>query len=475
MALAAFGWSVAGPFHLDDATILSARAVTEFSGPLRLIRFPQSHPLTWLTFWVNYQLGGSNPIGWHVVNLLLHVASVLLIFSALRRLIPERAALLAAALFAVHPLNAEAVNYIHARGALLCAFLSLASLRSWLGGRRWPAVAWFAGALLASNQCLTFPLFILLLNFGPWRERREWKPLAAMLALSFLAALQTLYTSSSAGVSRLAYLAAEGPVVLRYLRLLLIPAGLTVDPDVRLVTGWPAFLSWLAVLALGASALLLFSRFRAGFWFLVGLLLLPSASIWPAVDLAADSRMYLPMIAFSAAGAMLLHTMRTPALVVVCASLAAISILRCEVWRTDVSLWSEAVRLSPEKLRPRIQLARALPPVRALSVLAEAEEIAPADPALMAEQGRVYLRIGDAAQALELFERTLAANPANPLALSDHGAALLELGKPDAARRDFERALVIDPCQPAALDGLHRMGTNKPVPQSCENRDLTLP
>jgi tetratricopeptide (TPR) repeat protein len=411
-----------------------------------------------------------------MVNLLLHVASVLLVFSALRRLIPERAALLAAALFAVHPLNSEAVNYIHARSTLLCTVLTLASLRSWLNGRCWYAVAWFVGALLASNQCLTFPLFVLLLNFGPSRERRKWKPLAAMLALSLLAALETLYTPASAGVSRLAYLAAEGPVVLRYLRLLLIPAGLTVNPDGRLIAGWPASLSWLAVLAPAAAALRLFSRYRAGFWFLAGLLLLlPSVSIFPATDLAADSRMYLPMIAFATAGAMLLYTMRTVALVVVCASLAAISILRCEVWRTDLSLWTEAVRLSPEKLQPRIQLARALPPVRALSVLAEAEEITPGDPALLDEQGRIYLKIGAAAQALELFDRELAANPASPLALSDHGVALLELGKPDTARRDFEQALAFDPCQPAALRGLHRMGTDKPVAESCENRDLTLP
>jgi Flp pilus assembly protein TadD len=108
-------------------------------------------------------------------------------------------------------------------------------------------------------------------------------------------------------------------------------------------------------------------------------------------------------------------------------------------------------------------------------VLAEAEEITPGDPALLDEQGRIYLKIGAAAQALELFDRELAANPASPLALSDHGVALLELGKPDTARRDFEQALAFDPCQPAALRGLHRMGTDKPVAESCENRDLTLP
>jgi len=468
VALAAFGWSGAGPFHLDDATILSARAVTEFSGPLRLIRFPQSHPLTWLTFWVNYQLGGANPIGWHVVNLLLHLASVLLVFSALRRLIPERAAFLAAALFAVHPLNAETVNYIHARGALLCTVLSLASLRSWLGGRRWLAVAWFAGALLASNQCLTFPLFILLINFGPSRERREWKPLAAMLALSFLAALQTLYTSSSAGVSRLAYLAAEGPVVLRYLRLLLIPAGLTVDPDVRLVTGWPAFLSWLAVLALGASALLLFSRFRAGFWFLVGLLLLPSASIWPAVDLAADSRMYLPMIAFAACAGVLLERVKPAVIAAIAVVLIGLSVERTLVWRTEQSLWSDAMEKSPDKVRPKIQLARVSDPARALALLQQAESQAPQDPRIPAEMGRIYLANGNAAQALAEFGRALALNPRSADALNNRGAALLALGQADAARQDFERALAINPCQPNARENLVHMGIERPAPQGCE-------
>jgi tetratricopeptide (TPR) repeat protein len=482
VALAAFGWSLAGCFHFDDYSLFSTRAVIAPSGPLELLRPLQSRPLTYLTFWANYRTGGANPLGWHVVNLLLHVASVLLAFAALRRLIPERAALLAAALFAVHPLNAEAVNYIFARSTLLCTLLTLASLRSWVNGRHWHAVAWFAGALLAKEECVTFPLFLLLLNLAnargaTSRSRREWRPIAAMLGISLLAGVRVLLAAlyipgtsagPSAGVSSLAYLASEGPAILRYLRLLLIPAGLTVDPDLRVVTGWPAWLAWMVVLALCAAALRLFSGLRAGFWLLAGLiLLLPSSSIFPAADLAADRRMYLPMIAFAAGGAMLLYSMRTPALVVVCASLAAISISRCEVWRTELSLWTDAVRMAPDKLRPRIQLARALPPDRALALLGEAETIAPDNPDLPSEQGRIYLQTGDAAQALASFGRALALNPGSPLAINNRGVALLALGQTEAARLDFERALAIDPCQPNARFNLRRMGIAKPVPENC--------
>jgi protein O-mannosyl-transferase len=476
-ALAAFGWSLAGSFHFDDYLLFSSRAITAPSGPLELLRPLQTRPLTFLTFWANYQAGGRNPLGWHAFNLLLHLGSVLLAFAALRRLIPERAALLAAALFAVHPLNAEAVDYIFARSTLLCTLLTLASLRSWVNGRHWHAVAWFAAALLAKEECVTFPLFLLLLNLATSRSRREWRPIAAMLGLSLLAGARVLLATSliagakagaSAGISAFDYLASEGPAILRYLRLLLIPAGLTVDPGLHVATGWPAWLAWIAVLALCAGALRLFKGLRAGFWFLAGLLLLlPSSSIFPAADLAADRRMYLPMIAFAAGGAMLLYSMRTVALVVVCASLAAISVSRCEVWRTELSLWTEAVRLAPDKLRPRIQLARALPPVRALSVLAEAENTAPDDPDIPAEEGRIYLQMGDAAQALSSFGRALALNPGSPLAMNNRGAALLALGQTEAARLDFERALAVDPCQPDARFNLQRMGIDKPGPSDC--------
>ena len=78
--------------------------------------------------------------------------------------------------------------------------------------------------------------------------------------------------------------------------LLVVPYGFTVDPDIRVPPVWLGVLAWIAIAALAVAAW----RYRA--WALAGLiLLLPSSSIFPAADLAADRRMYLPLFAFAAA------------------------------------------------------------------------------------------------------------------------------------------------------------------------------
>src|ERR1017187_4344724 len=66
----------------------------------------------------------------------------------------NRLLLLGAAVFALHPIQAEAVNYVWGRGALLGASFCFASLLAWLNGRRWTAMAWFAGAVLLAYECL---------------------------------------------------------------------------------------------------------------------------------------------------------------------------------------------------------------------------------------------------------------------------------------------------------------------------------
>src|SRR5581483_4502527 len=106
--LLAFGASLGSGFHLDDYAILANPGVRA------ALASPQ--PLTNVTFWLNYQVGGADPLGYHALNLLLHIGAVLLAFECLRRAIPERAAWIAAALFAVHPLQAETVDYVSARG-----------------------------------------------------------------------------------------------------------------------------------------------------------------------------------------------------------------------------------------------------------------------------------------------------------------------------------------------------------------------
>jgi Flp pilus assembly protein TadD len=125
------------------------------------------------------------------------------------------------------------------------------------------------------------------------------------------------------------------------------------------------------------------------------------------------------------------------------------------------------VARAPQKIRPRIQLARASETDRALELLGEAQRIAPDDPDVASEQGRVYMAAGMRAQALAAFGRALALSPSDALALNNRGVALFSLGQIDAARQDFERAIKVDPCLFDARLNLRKMGISIGNPPQC--------
>jgi Flp pilus assembly protein TadD len=179
--------------------------------------------------------------------------------------------------------------------------------------------------------------------------------------------------------------------------------------------------------------------------------------------------MYLPMLGFAAAAGWLLvgqasacqrplagaFRYRTAALVVV--ALAAVSLARTHVWMTEERLWREAVRRAPEKVRPKIQLARAVPAAEALELLAAARRLAPYDPAVPAETGKILLSEGQPAAALEEFGRALALDPLDARNFNNRGVALDALGQTEAARQDFERALRIHPGLTEARQNLEKL------------------
>lgn len=417
---------------------------------------------------MNHEFGGENPFGYHAVNLVLHLIAILLLWDALGRFVSPAARLIATAIFAVHPFQAEPVNYIYARSAVLATVLCLASLRSWSRGHLWWAVAWFGAALLAKEECVAFPIFLLLLAWPLSLKSKELAPIAAMVALSIAAGLRVLFAvqttagsgaGAHAGITWQSYFLAEGLAILRYFRMLLFPWGFTVDADFPIRAPWLEALAWAAVAGLALLAWRTLDRSRAGIWFLGGLaLLLPSSSIFPANDLAADYRMYLPMLGFAVCLGIVLERVRLIYLAPVLLILISLSFVRTETWKTEESLWTDAVNQAPGKIRPRIQLARAVEPARGLEILEQAKQIAPEDPQIPAEEGRIYLSLGKPAQALGEFGRALALTPRSAEALNNRGAALLALNQKDVAIQDFQRALAIDPCQFNVLSNLRRLG-----------------
>jgi hypothetical protein len=468
-AVAAFGGSLLAPFQFDDFALFTDPAITSPSGWWECWRLTQTRPLTWFTFWLNYQLGGHQPFGYHAVNLALHLGVVLLVWDTLRRLVSPRIALAAAAIFAVHPIMTEPVAYVFARATLLAALFSLLAIRSWIDGHHWAAVGWFTAAMLGKEESAAIPVLLLLLP-----RPRPWRPLAAMFAVAAALGLRVVWATGAisgsgagaqAGISAPAYLASQGVVILRYLRLFVIPWGFSADPDIARPPVWGAIVAWAAVAALCA---ILLWRSRAGYWFLAGVVLLaPSSSIFPAADLAADRRMYLAMAAFCACAALLLDWLDRRVIVSIVIALSGIAFYYTSLWRDPIKLWANAVDRAPAKLRPRLQLARATLPDQALALLDQAQRIAPDDPSVPAEQGRVLLLLHRPAEALAAFGRALALDPNDPRAINNRGAALLALGQADAARADFDRALARDACMFDARLNLLRLGLRTPASPVC--------
>ena len=479
--LFSFGRALQAPFHFDDHALLLDRAIVSPGGWLGVWRPAQTRPLTYFTFWLNYRLGGANPIGYHAVNLAIHIVSSFLVMLCLRRLMPARAALIAAFVFAIHPAQTEAVVYVFARSTLLSSCLAFAALLCWLKGWLWRAVPCFALALLAKEEVAAFPVFLALLHVTISANRKERAPITAMLVLALAAVARVAIVAATtpgsgagaqSGVAPLDYFLTQGYVILRYLQLLVVPVGFTVDPEIELVADWRGALCWAAIAFSVFVAQRFTGRARAGFWFLAALILIaPTSSVFPAADLAADRRLYLPMLGFSAIAGLLLERTTYPVLLnaggIV---LAMLSFARTDVWTSEVRLWEDAMQWAPSKARPRVQLARVSPPGQALDYLLEAKRIAPDDALVASELGKAFLERRQASEALSEFGRAVALRPGDALALNNRGVALLMLGIREHAVTDFAEALKVDPCLEDARRNLRLAGVPTASPEGCGSK-----
>ncbi len=453
VAMIVFARAVQGTFHLDDYALLVDPAITSPDGWLDCFRLMQTRPLTWLTFWANYQMFGEWAGGYLAVNVLLHAVNAALVRIAMGRVVPVDVAVGAAILFAVHPYAVEPVNSIFARAILLATLFSLLAMWAWFDGKFWLAMGWFTVGMLAKEECASLPLFFLMYEVSAFARKDRVRPkfvIAAMVSVACLFGVRTIAATKliagagsgfGAGVTPLQYLWTQGRAIGEYALKVPLPFGLTIDPDIG-PTGW---IWWIAIAVGVFVASFWFRKLQPGFWILAGLvLLLPSSSVLPAADLMAFRRMYLPMVAVSVGLASI--QFRTWQRWVVLFYFAALSFWLTGFWHSEMSLWTRAIGESG-RVRPRVQLARVLPPVDALRLLVETQKITPDDGTVASEKARVYLTMQQPALALAEFGRALALAPNDPLALANRGSALAMLGQKEAAKLDFEHALRLDPCQ----------------------------
>ena len=267
-------------FVWDDEIITGAEPVRSLSGlqsiwfsPRDIGREGHYWPLLYTTFWLEHKLWGFAPAGYHVVNVLLHLANTLLLHHLLRRLAAP-GAWLAAAVFAAHPLHVESVAWVIERKDLLSGLLYLAAALAYMrfvedpGPRRYAlALALFAAAMLSKSIAVTLPAALLIWHW--WKQGRvgagDLRRLLPLLAVGLGMALADLAFYRSMEPLALGYSAAERLLIACralwfYVGKLLWPVDLAVIyPPWEIRAADPR--AWSYVLAAAAVPVLL-HRFR---------------------------------------------------------------------------------------------------------------------------------------------------------------------------------------------------------------------
>lgn len=480
-ALAAHSGALSGGFHYDDSHAIVENPAIRSWQPVFYLTSSKAfssagegghyRPVTVASLALNYLFGKLDPVGYLAVNLALHAAVSWMVFVVGRRLLGDSAwAGLAAAVYALHPVNAEAVNYIVARSSLLAALGALVALWAvmrWCEGDRWGlavALGAFAAALLSKESALAF--IPPLVTYG-WLIRdqttsnglapREWnvRGLApfAVLTVLYLVAWRTVTTGRlgwgpEGGAAYPAWTFVE--MVARSLLLWVWPWPLGLDHPLTFVDRVDVPFAIGLVIAVAAVVALLGLCWRRRplmawclIWIVAGfgpLLPLP----WMTTrGLLQENRLAFSAIALAwltaygvraIAGRLRGLTMNTTAvrvaggLIGLVAAFGAVAVdrARATVWNDDVRLWQEVVARSPGNHPARVNLGKAYQAKgewdQASSAYREAIALAPNRVFAYLSLGMVYERLGRGADAEAAYHdglRSSFAAPRPPGAVSE--------------------------------------------------------
>lgn len=515
LGLAVYANSLDAPLVFDGLHITAPKLTELTDWSLGgLIREGESRPLVFLTFAANYAWGGLEVRGYHAVNIAIHILGALALLGIVRRTLQlpgqelfdaktsEVLALACAAIWLVHPLETQSVTYVYQRYESLAGLFYLltvyAFVRSFFCGN---TLWWQLGSVVAcacgmacKETMVTAPLLVL------WFDRvfvsRSWKTLFAerwkyYVALAgtwgVLAGVMLSHSDYSRagvfrveGLSPLEYAVNQSAVILHYVRLAVWPAGLCLDP------AWPARSIgelWLpmAVMAVlvGVTLTLMWRRPRIGF--LLGsffLLLGPTSSVAPIVDLMFEHRMYLPLAPLvvlvvmggHAALTALLRSLELPPGVrrVVLASpavlavtaLSLVTVARNQDYASELSIWSDTVQKAPHNSRAQYNLGRLFAQAGELSKSGEAYrrsiELDPDKADAHNALGELLTREQRWPEAQAEFEKAVALQPSDADAQGNLANLLAMSGQLEEAYKRYELALA----KKASDAGMHRNYAN---------------
>ncbi len=433
-------------FFSDPANVI--QILTSSDAPLG-VKNPYYRPLNTLTYMFDHYLWGLHPFWYHLENFLLHALVVTLFYFLLVKVFKDgRLAFIATLLFAVYPVNAEAVDLVSARNTLLCAAFSLCSLLFLFNGgfKRTvlPLFAYFF-ALLSKEPAVVLPFFLLSLRFTSKDNKLKIKnniliSFFGVTALYFILRYLVLGTfTSKSGVElspeRLKFIAS---VYFEHFRLMIFPFRLNANYTAK----WLSF-NWVKAsgAVLGILFLLSFSFLkktpepvRAGSqWILWGLLPVSNIINIPSGPVA-ERYQYTILSGFVLIIGYFFSWLQKRRTLAGTVMVSALALLLCAktfernfVWRNDMSLYSSMVRSDPQNAKAHCNL------------------------------GAVYAGQGNLDQAIREFKAALVCRPSLTEARLNLGVTYAREGRLEAAAAEFQNVLKWDPGNASALEYLNKI------------------
>ena len=421
------------PRYFTDATTFSVLPLNQ-----------SYRPVLQTSFAIDYWLGGGyNPVAFQIdtfVWYLLLLGATAALFMTITR--DRWITLIATAIFALHPVCAETVNYIVQRGDLLSTLGVVAALVIYL---RYPSkrrsglyLIPFALAVLVKPPALVFPAllaaYLALFDRRTSIARAVAPPVAVSIALAAWLSYMTPATATTGASDGARYLLTQPYVAARYFVMFFLPTGLSADNDWSLVSGWsdPRVAIGFAFVAALLFAIFRLTRAEATkpiayglIWFVVALL---PTSLTPLAEVANDHRMFFAFVGLSlsatvAAALLLARLAAAPARFAIGAGVVAIVLIaesagvyaRNEVWKTEETLWRDVTEKSPNNGRGWMNYGLTL-------------------------MGR-----GDYQGAIAAYDRALPLSPNYHLLEINMGIAHGQLARPAEAERHFQRAIALEP------------------------------
>ncbi|HYN08021.1 MAG TPA: tetratricopeptide repeat protein [Vicinamibacterales bacterium] len=473
-----------------------------WSGVVRAFTTTQAaywHPLTWLSHMADIELFGLRPGPHHLVNVLMHVFSTLLLFGVITRMtgLPGRAAFVAA-IFAVHPLRVESVAWVAERKDVLSTLLWMLALTVYVEYVKKPgrgpylaSLGLFALGLLAKPMVLTLPLVLCLLDVWPLRRitfdtltRGRVTPLLVekvpFVILSMFGALVTLWAQHGGGAVKSLELfpisQRIGNALVSYVAYL----GMFIWP-VNLAVFYPSVPvpAWQVIGAVGVLGAISWSGLRAAsrspylavgwLWYLI--------TLFPVIGLVqagmqsrADRFLYVPHIGISLAVAWglpeLLRSSRArtqllpAAAAVVVLIYAGMAHAYVRTWRDSETMWRRALSVTTGNYMAHHNLGVMLSAQgrtdEALTELEETLRIWPDFPEAHNTLGNLLAKRGDDASAVAHYRTAVRLSPGFAAAHNNLGLALVRQGAIDEAVTHYLEALKLSPGFVAAHHNLGR-------------------